>query len=112
MKHRSACRFRPCLAGVLALVGCGGATENPRAAPGPNADAGSDGGNPPDAGPGDARYDAAVVSEEDCPVTGGWFAAYVPGGASVTLCPALCEEHLGPPGVPFVLEWTWTVGIE
>jgi hypothetical protein len=104
---------------VLALVGCGGAIEG--AKPRPNADAGSDGGNPPDAGPGDARYDTApevgaggCVPDEQtpcstaggCPTYGvctpnGFVDCPLSGSCSLPLAPDACSWRVETVGADF-----------
>jgi hypothetical protein len=49
------------------------------------------------------------ASEQDCASGGGWFAVRDAQGITVTLCPAQCNEHLGPPQTAFVLERGWQI---
>ena len=49
------------------------------------------------------------ASEQDCPSGGGWFFVRDEQSITVTLCPAQCNEHLGPPETAFMLERRWMI---
>jgi hypothetical protein len=49
------------------------------------------------------------ASEQDCSSGGGWFTVRDQQGITVTLCPAQCNEHLGPPVTAFQLVRWWQI---
>ena len=74
----------PSLVGAIGLVGCGETTESQDVLP-------------------------MQATEQDCSSGGGWFFVRDEQGITVTLCPVLCSEHLGPAETAFVLERRWII---